>query len=455
LLKSHRINVTIMTSQHKKAFKIVTLGCKVNQCESAGLMRKLSDAGWAPAGADDAADLVIVNTCTVTAKAAMQSRQAVRQALRANAGTRMVVTGCYAQAAPEELTQIEGVSAVVGHGDKLAIAEMGMENSATPAVHWSEARKLRHFDPIPAWGATNRTRPFLKIQDGCDAFCTYCIVPYTRGPSRSAPPDQVLAQIAALSDQGFRETVLTGIHLGCYGLDLVPRTDLDGLLARIDHQALMDRVRLSSIEPKEITESIIERVAASDRFCRHFHIPLQSGDDGVLARMGRPYTISFFRDLVAAIHHRIPDCAIGIDVLSGFPGETEAAFENTRRLLEALPITYLHVFPFSSREGTPAARMSDPVTPETTKARCKQLRRLGLEKKEAFYRKFLGRVVRVLVEGGDAGQPGWVKGFTDHYLPVRFPGGDNLAETFVTVRIERIGPELQLFGTRVSLPPKK
>lgn len=430
-------------------FHITTLGCKVNQCESAGLASKLANSGWQQAQGGQAADLFVINTCAVTGKAAMQSRQAVRQAVRENPGARVVVTGCYAQIDPQTLADIDGVAAVMGTGEKLSIADRpNTDVNDTPVICCADVMGIEKFDPLPQWGATDRTRPFLKIQDGCNAHCTYCIVPSARGRSRSLAPDLALAQLRALGQAGFQETVLTGIHLGCYGHDLTPPTTLADLLRQMDGEGAMERVRISSVEPKELCDAIIDCIANAHHLCPHVHTPLQSGDDGVLRKMARPYTRDFFRDRILAAHRRIPDCAIGVDVLSGFPGESQAAFENTVGLLEDLPITYLHVFPFSSRPGTPASRMANPVPSDVIKARCTALRELGREKKRAFYSGFIGRSVRVLVEGSAPLPPGTLRGISDHYLPVLFSGSDDLKETFVTVRIERMGPNLELFGTR-------
>ena len=431
-------------------FHITTLGCKVNQCESAGLAFKLADAGWQQAQGRQVPEMVIINTCAVTGKAAMQSRQAVRQAVRENPGAKIVVTGCYAQIDPRTLAGIDGVAAVMGTGEKLSIADSPDLNiGQTPTIQCADVKGLQHFDPLPAWGTTDRTRPFLKIQDGCNAHCTYCIVPSARGPSRSLAPALALAQLRDLARAGFKETVLTGIHLGCYGHDLTPPTTLEALLESMDNEGAMARIRISSIEPKELCDAIIDRVANAKCLCPHFHTPLQSGDDAVLRKMGRPYTRDFFRNRILAMRRRLADCAIGVDVLVGFPGESDAAFENTFRLIEDLPVTYLHVFPFSPRPGTPASRMANPVPSEVIKARCKAMRELGNEKKRAFYSSFVGRSVRVLVEGSAPLPPGTQRGISDHYLPVLFSGTDDSRETFVSVRIEKIGPNLELFGSRV------
>ncbi len=426
-----------------KRFKITTLGCKVNQCESEALAQCLKSAGWTPVHGEENADLCIINTCTVTHKASMQSRQAARQAIRGNPEARVLVTGCYAQTEPEAIAQIEGVDTIVGHGGKHRIPELvdlkpDETISGTPETHCPNIGNERTFRRIPLAEIGARTRPFLKIQDGCDAFCTYCIVPHARGRSRSLAPEAVLDSIRALAESGYREVVLSGVHLGCYGLDLTPKTDLFALLQEIDRKGAVDRVRISSIEPHELTHEIIDLAAGSDRFCRHFHIPLQSGNNGILKRMGRPYTRADFGDLVRRIRTRIPDAAVGADVLVGFPGEDDAAFADTFDLIQGLPITYLHVFPFSPRKGTPAATFPDRVSVDTVKQRCERLRELGIAKKKAFLESFPGKTMTVLVETQRDRKTGMLKGVTSNYLTVMLNGSDALQNSLVDVKIEAV-----------------
>ena len=427
------------------------MGCKVNQCESEAIRNALveSDAGFA-AGDDGMADVVIVNTCTVTRKAAMQSRQAVRQAIRANPGARIVVTGCHAQTAPAELAAIDGVDLIVGNRDKHLIPKQiyadlpGRDGDDAPAG-CPDIADVGGFQSLPGIAHGNRTRPFLKIQDGCNAFCTYCIVPHARGRSRSLPMDQVLRQIEQLGRLGYREAVLTGIHIGCYGHDLTPGIELVDLLGIIQHAGTIDRIRVSSIEPVELTDAIIDLAASGEdtmgRLCPHFHIPLQSGDDGILKRMHRPYDRDYFKDRVQRIIGRLPDAAIGVDTLIGFPGETDDAFENTYALIQSLPVAYLHVFPFSAREGTPAFSFTDQVPPQVIKKRCARMRRLGEKKRRAFYGRRIGKVVTVLVEETRDRITGHLKGFSDNYIPVRFDGPDEWINTFQSVEIQRISPD--------------
>ena len=418
-------------------FKIRTLGCKVNQSESNAITGQLESYNWSPAGRGDASEITIINTCTVTQKASMQSRQAVRRAIRANPNSRIVVTGCYAQTEPKAFEKIDGVDFIIGNADKHRIGEI-LAADRNPAHRHSVHTGIRLSDPLkasPAAVCGNRSRPFLKIQDGCDAFCTYCIVPHARGPSRSLPVADVLEGIKALSVAGYHEIVLTGIHLGRYGCDLVPATDLSELLERIDRLKMVPRVRLSSIEPLELTGDLIQRIAGSPRFCSHFHIPLQSGADPILKKMKRPYTVEIFRQRVAKVRNQIPDAAIGIDTLIGFPGETDAAFRNTYDLIDELPITYLHVFPFSARPGTPAASYPDKIAPDVIKERCEKIRCLGQNKRLQFYQNFIGKEVEILVESTRHAATGLRKGLSSNYIPVLIDADDDQINKLVTVKL--------------------
>lgn len=454
-MKNKEDNINLHSSSnirnHPLKFRITTLGCKVNQYESDTIAQQLKDFGCIPASADDSADLCIVNTCTVTQKASMQSRQAVRQFIRTNPQAQIVVTGCYAQTEPDELKKIGGVHHIIGHGDKHNLPDIVLsqdKNLSTPSLILRNILHERQFKQIPVTVFGNRTRPYLKVQDGCDAFCTYCIVPYARGRSRSMPIENVLKNIHCLNQAGFHEVVLTGVHLGAYGLDLLPQTSLITLLGRISESNTMDRVRLSSIEPHELTQDIIKIVAESDMFCPHFHIPLQSGDDRILKRMQRPYTASFFEDLIFNINNQVSDAAIGVDILIGFPGETEKAFENTYSLIEKLPVTYLHVFPFSSRPGTPADRYPQKVPQKTIKVRCEKMRRLGNKKKYTFYKKFTEKTVEILIEGKRDKETGLLKGFTSNYIPVHVVGSDERLNTMILVNIDRIEKNKMVFGVQ-------
>ena len=422
-------------------FRITTLGCKVNQCESDVIAEQLKTSDWSLAREKETSEICIINTCTVTQKASMQSRQAIRQSIRLNPFARIVVTGCYAQTEPEAIENIIGVDDVIGNADKHLISERIRRNTKNapgqPLTICKDIQLEQDFGSWSDWAANGRTRPFFKIQDGCNAFCTYCIVPYARGPSCSMPPENVLAGIQALSDNGYQEIVLTGIHLGHYGYDLNPKTRLSEMLKRVDDLNLIARVRLSSIEPLELSDAIIKLVAGSDRFCRHFHIPLQSGDDRILQKMKRPYTARDFRHRVTNIRDQLPEAAIGVDTLIGFPGETDTAFENTYALVEQLPLSYLHVFPFSSRPGTPAARYTAKISPQVIKDRCERMRLLGNSKKIDFYTRFIDQKMDVLVETTRHRPTGLLKGMTSNYIPVLIDANDDYKNKMVTVRTQK------------------
>jgi threonylcarbamoyladenosine tRNA methylthiotransferase MtaB len=437
-------------SKKMSKFMITTLGCKVNQYESDAIATQLKSADWLQALKNEPSEICIINTCTVTQKASMQSRQAVRRAIRANPTARIVVTGCYAQTEPDAIREIKGVHYIVGNADKNAICEVirSKKNPAPlrPLTLCRDIQPEQDMESVSDVVAGGRTRPFFKIQDGCDAFCTYCIVPYARGPSRSKPFESVLAGIQALSSSGYQEIVLTGIHLGNYGNDLIPKTCLGELLNRIDDLNLIPRVRLSSIEPLELTDDIIKRVAESNIFCRHFHIPLQSGDDRTLQKMGRPYAAEDFRQLITKIHDRLPDAAIGVDTLIGFPGETDTAFENTYALIEALPVAYLHVFPFSPRPGTPAAGYPDKVSPKVVKHRCERMRALGNAKKIDFYDQFIGQELEILIETSRHRPTGLLKGLSSNYIPILIDANDDQKNKLVVVNAQK-RIDANLFGS--------
>jgi threonylcarbamoyladenosine tRNA methylthiotransferase MtaB len=440
-------------------FSIITLGCKVNQYESESMAHEMVAAGFKKlerkqAATDKRFDICIINTCTVTQKASMQSKQAIRQVIRSNPEAVVIVTGCLAQTAPEEIQKIDGVRCIVGHADKYRIpaiaSSMKPDNVSPPELIRRDIRDITTYQDmrLPALGS--RTRPFLKIQDGCDAFCTYCIVPFARGPNRSMPMEQVIQHIRHIREAGYHEIVLTGIHLGRYGTDLSPKIDLTYLLKHLCGSESIDRIRLSSVEPLEITPGLIELVTRANKrpgqICPHFHIPLQSGDNEILKQMHRPYQQDDFRKIVLQIIETLPHAAIGADVLIGFPGETEDAFENTFLLLGELPLAYLHVFPFSPRKGTPAARYSNQVAPHIVKERCRKTRELGVQKRRAFLNKFLQQNMEVLVEETRDPHTGMLKGVTSNYIKVLLDGEDRQKNTIQTVHIERLFDDQTLLG---------
>ncbi len=432
-------------------FKIITLGCKVNQYESEAVAAQLERAGLIAAGPGDKLDLCIVNTCTVTGRAAMQSRQAIRQAVRTHPGAQVIVTGCYAQTAATEISGIDGVDAILGIRDKPHLIDLVIDRYRLSPDRLKGAA-APGMDPIFRPAPGNRSRPFLKVQDGCEAYCTYCIVPYARGPSRSLTPDKAIAAIRRLKQAGYHEVVLTGIHLGCYGDDLDPSTDLLALLEQIRQTGAIGRVRLSSIEPREFSDALLDFMAddtdAPGRICPHFHIPLQSGDDAILQKMHRPYTSRYFAKLVRNIVRLMPEAAVGVDILVGFPGETEAAFAHTRRLIDDLPVAYLHVFPFSPRQGTPAYHFPQKVSAAEIKARCEVMREIGKKKKSDFYRRFVGKQLEVIAEHRKHLPEGYGVGTSANYIPVLVKKADHQKRRSApfTVVVEKVANDLKVFG---------
>ncbi|WP_298432220.1 tRNA (N(6)-L-threonylcarbamoyladenosine(37)-C(2))-methylthiotransferase MtaB [Geobacter sp.] len=425
---------------------ITTLGCKINQFESAALTESLGKEGFRVVPFGEEADVYVINTCTVTAKTDAESRRLVRRALRANPGARVVVTGCYAQVAPGELKELPGVSLVVGNSEKKGLAELLKEEAPREKVLVSDISRERSTEALGLESFAEHTRAFLQVQNGCDAFCSYCIVPYARGRSRSVPFDQALEGIRTFAGKGFREVVLTGIHLGGYGLDLEPPVTLLALLEAAEAKRWVPRLRVGSVEPQEVTEELIAFLARAQTVCPHLHIPLQSGDDRVLERMGRRYTAAYFRRTVAALVAALPDIFIGCDVIAGFPGESDEEFRSTVRLLEELPVAALHVFPYSRRDGTPAARMADQVDPKTTRLRGEILRELSERKKREFFGRFTGRELPVLVQYRR--RDGLLVGLARNFIPVTFAGDESCSNTEIAVRITDASAE----GCRGIIP---
>lgn len=421
---------------------IQTLGCKVNQFESACFRSALEAKGVQVVPFSQAADVYVVNTCAVTAKAGAQSRQVIRQAMKRNPRARLVVTGCYAQiAAQDVLEMVEQPLCIVGNGFKDHLVEVAVSGKQCDLeMFMGDIRRKEQICDLRASSFGDRTRAFLKIQDGCNSFCSYCIVPYARGRSRSYLPDQVIDQARRFIDRGFKEIVITGIHTGLYGRDLEQQTSLFEILPRLLALNEDVRYRISSLEPGEISDDLLILMAENPNLMPHLHIPLQSGDAGILKKMNRKYGPDYFNRRVRRCLEMIPDMGIGVDVLVGFPGEDERAFDKTYTLLHDLPVTYLHVFPYSQRPGTPAAVMDGQVEKSLKDERVARLRELDNEKRQEFYSRFLGRQYRVLVEGGSP-KGRRMKGFTDNYIPVTFSGSIDLVNRFVEVRLEDVhGP---------------
>jgi threonylcarbamoyladenosine tRNA methylthiotransferase MtaB len=398
-----------------KRVAITTLGCKTNQFESAGMSEALTRQGYETVAFHESADVYIINTCSVTAKSDAESRKLIRRAARLNPAAQVVVTGCYAQLAADELSKLPNVSLVIGNSEKRDIARLLAAATAGegPTVAVTDIAAESLAAPLALESFAEHTRAFLQIQNGCNAFCAYCIVPYARGRSRSVAFDEVLAGVERFAAAGFREVVLTGIHLGAYGKDLKGGFDLTALLQAIDAGGAVNRLRIGSVEPDEVTSELINVIASGRHICPHLHLPLQSGSDRVLAAMGRGYTAAEIRALVDRLVLALPDIAIGFDVIAGFPGESDRDHDATCELLQELPIAYLHVFPYSSRPGTRAATMPGHLDPAVIKARAAELRQIGELKKRGYAARFVNRELPLLIQGDRQ------SGITGNYLTVR------------------------------------
>ncbi|MCL2336095.1 MAG: tRNA (N(6)-L-threonylcarbamoyladenosine(37)-C(2))-methylthiotransferase MtaB [Firmicutes bacterium] len=423
--------------EHKRV-AVATLGCKVNQYESAALEELFRRRGYLVVDFAQPADVYVINTCTVTHLGDRKSRQLIRRAVRANPAAVVAVTGCYVQNAPHEVLAIEGVDLVVGAGRRAAIVELaegaGQGNKRAAVGDFAGPSE---FEELPGEASQDRVRAFLKVQEGCENFCTYCIVPYARGPLRSRAPEKVLSGAAELLSHGCKEIVLTGIHTGAYGREPGGAMGLAELLAKLAVLPGLLRLRLSSLEPHDVTGEILDLLASGPPFCRHVHIPLQSGDDAILKAMGRTYDRLYFRRLSNAIRAKIPDCGITTDVMVGFPGETDSHFANTLQFAAQMQFSGLHVFKYSPRRGTPAADFDRQVAPAVKDRRSRQLIALGREMTGRFAAGYLGQTVEVLAEQQTpvAGGQFRLDGLTDNYLRVIFSGPREALGELVKVRI--------------------
>jgi threonylcarbamoyladenosine tRNA methylthiotransferase MtaB len=428
-------------NQYKKvAFH--TLGCKLNFSETSTIARNFRESGYARVEMEQNPDVLVINTCSVTDQADKKCRNIVSRAIRQNPGVYVAVIGCYAQLKPQEIASIEGVSLVLGANEKFNIVDYveKAESNSSTQIEAGEIKDVKQF--IPSYSRGDRTRTFLKVQDGCNYFCAFCTIPLARGRSRSATIEETILQAKKAIDDGAKEIVLTGVNIGDFGtpngenfFDLVKQ--LDGLPG-------IERYRISSIEPNLLTDEIIEFVSKSKKFMPHFHIPLQSGSDTILQAMRRRYRTELYRNRIERIKQLMPDSCIGIDVIVGFPGETEELFKETQLFLSEMPASYFHVFTYSERDNTTALRIAEVIPMETRFERNKILRIMSEKKKRAFYSEFLQKERKVLWESEKDEE--MISGFTDNYIKVRIPWNDGLPNTITNVNISSIDMDCIALG---------
>jgi threonylcarbamoyladenosine tRNA methylthiotransferase MtaB len=430
-----------MNYYRKVAFH--TLGCKLNYSETSAIARTLTDNGFLKVEYSEPADFYVINTCSVTENADKETKRIVKNALRTNPDAKVIVIGCYAQLKPQEIAAIPGVSLVLGANEKFKLHEhlYKIEEQSAPLIISGEIDDVQFYSDAYSFG--ERTRAFLKVQDGCDYFCTFCTIPLARGASRSNPIDKTLEVAAEVAKTGVKEIVLTGVNIGDYGKtpDGVRRTDenfLD-LIKRLDKDIEMPRFRISSIEPNLLTNEIIDFVAGSDKFMPHFHIPLQSGSNRILKLMRRKYLRELYAERVAHIKNVMPHCCIGVDVIVGFPAETDEDFLETYNFLKELDISYLHVFTYSERANTRALKIEGFVPMDVRKERNKMLRILSEKKKQLFYLQHEQTVRTALWEAEH--DNGIMYGFTDNYIKVSTPFNEDLINNIQTVQLKNVSSQ--------------
>lgn len=426
-----------------------TLGCKLNQYETVALEEALLALGYQKVPYPQPAELYVINTCTVTGRADYQCRQAIRKAHRCNPGAAIIVTGCYAQVNPSFIASIPGVKLVLGNSEKESLGQWlaELEQIEKPRIVVGDISSKKDFPALKIHRFSDHTRAFVKIQDGCSHQCAYCIVPTARGPGRSADPEAVIKQVEALAETGYQEVVITGVHIGTYGEDLRNSWNLTRLLKELVEITPLKRLRLSSIEPQEVTEKLLELLLTSPKICRHFHIPLQSGDNDVLRLMRRTYSVQDYARLIGRLFEGVKGVCLGADVIAGFPQETPERFENTYAFIRDLPLSYLHVFPFSLRPGTSATRMTGPVPPQARTQRARMLRDLGKKQYQNFLHRHLGQELEVLILNQTAPKAGYLIGLSDNYIKVVVKASSEEVNKLVKARVYRSGAQ-EVWGER-------
>lgn len=420
-----------------KKVAFYTLGCKVNQYETEAMTELFEKNGYISVNSEEYADVYVINTCTVTHMSDRKSRQYIRRMKKKNPNAIIAVVGCYSQVSPEEILDIEEVNLVMGTNDRKAIVE-NIDNLTVDSKVSTvdDIMKVKDFESIEISQTNGRTRAFIKIQDGCDRYCTYCIIPYARGRIRSRKMDEIVEEIEILSRNGFKEVVLTGIHVASYGKDLRDGSDILTVLKEVHNIDGIERIRLSSVEPKLFTDEFISEICSLEKLAPHFHLSLQSGSDGVLQRMNRRYSAEEYKRIVEILRDRIPDVSITTDVIVGFPGESNEEFLETLGFLKELKLMHTHIFKYSPRKGTPASIMENQIDSQTKNFRSGVLLNLCTKNFRNFVEKFKDRELRILVEELD--NDGYYEGLTDNYIRIKVRSEHDIRGEFVDVRISDI-----------------
>ena len=430
---------------NSKTTSFYTLGCKLNFSETSTISRDLEEEGYAKIDFELGADIYVINTCSVTDQADKKCRNIVRKALKYNPNAFIVVIGCYAQLKPEEISRIEGVDLVLGAQEKFNISNYLKDTvkKKKPVLLNQPIKNVKTF--YPGYSVGDRTRSFFKVQDGCNYFCSFCTIPLARGKSRSGTISQTIDKAKEIGNSEVKEVVLTGINLGDFGHGT--KENFYQLINELEKLNSISRFRISSIEPDLLSEEIIEFVNSSDKFVPHFHIPLQSGSNFLLKKMRRKYNTDLYSSRIKLIKKLMPHACIGVDVIVGFPGETEEEFNKTIDYIKSLPVSYLHVFTYSERANTNAPKMNEIVPMEIRRKRSKQLRILSLKLKLQFYNENIGYVGKVLFESKE---DNFLIGFTENYLKVKIPFKPKMINTIQEVRIEKISSDIEAYGSIVK-----
>lgn len=423
-----------MPETQKVAFH--TLGCKVNQHDSAIMAALFQDAGYEVVDFNDLADVYVVNTCTVTHLSDRKSRQMIRHAARENPAATIVVCGCYAQTAKAELEALDEVDLIIGTNERHKVVEAveTFRQDHVKMAYMADDEELFYYEDLPHERVSGMTRAYVKIQEGCDQFCAYCAIPYARGPLRSRSEQDTIDEINMLVERGYKEVILTGIHIGAYGRGVKDETcDLTGLCRRILDETAIERLRIGSLEGIEMTDALIEMIASDERMAKHLHLPLQSGCDRTLSAMRRPYDTEQFREMMRRIRGKVPNIAITTDLMVGFPGETDEDFKESLVFCNDIAFSAMHIFKYSMRSGTPAAAMPDQIDPQIKERRAKQMADVAQKNKLDYERRFVGQTLRILVE--EQTKDGLWTGHSSNYLLVTFPGENIRSGDFVDVKI--------------------